>query len=110
MQVNKDTITLGECARAACVMEAMAPKPGNVSPQRDFPNLKLNDLLRSADIIAPILNKAPVGSVGATILACIRATRAFVNTNTNLGIVLLLSPLASVPLNIELQSGICDVL
>lgn len=91
-------------------MEVMAAKPGNVSPQCEFPNLKFHDLLRSADIIAHVLDNASERSVGATILACIRATRTAVNTNTNLGIVLLLAPLASVPLEIELWSGVCDVL
>ena len=48
--------------------------------------------------------------VGQTILAAIRATRAVVDSNTNLGIVLLLAPLAAVPRSRSLREGVAAVL
>ncbi len=90
-------MTIGECARLACILEATARKPGNVHRERDFPNLTYQDLLTSADAIAPVLNGAPDRPVGETVLECIRSTTRNVNSNTNLGIVLLLAPLAAGP-------------
>ena len=43
-------------------------------------------------------------------LAAIEATRRVVSTNTNLGIVLLLAPLAAVPESVDLAEGVEDVL
>src|SRR5207302_1526524 len=59
---------------------------------------------------APDLGRAPDRPLGETILAAIRATRVVVSTNTNLGIVLLLAPLANVPEGTNLRVGIREVL
>lgn len=88
-------MTTGECAYWACALEATAAKPGNVHPRQSFPNLTYSELIESAKAIAPVLDFAAGKPVGKTVLACIRATRAVVNTNANLGIVLLLAPLAA---------------
>lgn len=88
----------------------MSPKPGNVAPGSDFANATVDDFLRSAHAIAPILAHASHQSLGDTILDAIRATRGVVNHNTNLGIVLLLAPLATVPRSQSLQEGISAVL
>lgn len=104
------TQTLGQLARLACAWEVLARKAGNVCPGRDFPDLTVNDFLRSADAIAPVLEQAPTQALGVTILRCIAETRKVVQTNTNLGIVLLLAPLASVPLDQPLRPGLADVL
>jgi triphosphoribosyl-dephospho-CoA synthase len=88
-------MTIGECARLACILEATTRKPGNVHPGQDFPGLTYLDLTRSAAAIAPVLDHAPGRPVGKTVLECIRATARNVNKNTNLGIVLLLAPLAA---------------
>lgn len=77
----------------ACRLEASVPKPGNVSPGRDFADTRYEDFVESAAAIAPAF--ARVDDVGATILAAIRATRERVAANTNLGMVLLLAPLAA---------------
>ena len=76
----------------ACKQEVMAPKPGNVNCFSDGHEMVVNDFLLSAKAIAPIMAK-PGLSVGERILFSIQATRAVVNTNTNLGIVLLMAPL-----------------
>lgn len=88
-------IPAGMAAQLACLWEAAARKPGNVSRRADFPGLTFLDLAMSAAAIAPEIERGPGRSVGATILACIEATRQVVATNTNLGIVLLLAPLAA---------------
>jgi triphosphoribosyl-dephospho-CoA synthase len=87
----------GTLARLACILEASAPKAGNVSPGRPFADASHDDFVRSAEAIAPVLDRAAGRPVGETILDAVRATRAASGKNTNLGIVLLLAPLASVP-------------
>ena len=68
------------------------------------------DFLLSAAAIAPVLDQAPLRRVGDTILDCIRATRKVTNVNTNLGIVLLLAPLASVQPHLDLRGGVMRAL
>lgn len=102
--------TIGYLAQVACTWEVLARKAGNVCPGREFPDLTVNDFLASAAAIAPVLDDAPHQPLGITILRAIEATRRVVNTNTNLGIVLLLAPLASVPLDEPLQPGLSRLL
>jgi len=102
--------SLGQCVQLACVWEVTARKAGNVHRDRDFANLYFTDFLASAAAIAPVFERAIHQSVGETILAAIQATRAWVTTNTNLGIVLLLAPLAAVPLGQPLKQGVPTVL
>jgi triphosphoribosyl-dephospho-CoA synthase len=80
--------------RTACAWEATARKAGNVHPGASFPDLTHADFVRSGEVIAPVLARMVAQPLGATILEAIRATRAVVATNTNLGIVLLLAPLS----------------
>ena len=88
---------VGLCAQLACIWEATARKPGNVTRHCDFDDVSYLDFLTSAAAVAPVLATAAQRRVGATILEAVRATRRVAATNTNLGIVLLLAPLASVP-------------
>jgi triphosphoribosyl-dephospho-CoA synthase len=69
-----------------------------------------NDFLLSAAAIAPILEAAKGRSVGAIVRDGVHATRRVVETNTNLGILLLLAPLACVPREIMLRDGVERVL
>ena len=101
---------LAEAIRLACVLEASAAKPGNVHPRAAFPDLTFEDFVRSAGVIAPVLAHTLDRGVGRTIFQAIEATRAVVASNTNLGIVLLLAPLAAVPRDRPLRDGIGDVL
>jgi triphosphoribosyl-dephospho-CoA synthase len=102
--------SLTECLHLACILEATARKPGNVHRFVDFADLSYLDFLLSAAAVAPILSNSAELGVGWAVLESIQATRRFVTTNTNLGIVLLLAPLAAVPRNFDLQSGIRQVL
>ncbi|HVK08524.1 MAG TPA: triphosphoribosyl-dephospho-CoA synthase, partial [Gemmataceae bacterium] len=68
------------------------------------------DFAASAVLAAPELGRAAGRPLGETVLAAVRATRAGVYTNTNLGIVLLLAPLAKVADGVALRDGVADVL
>ena len=83
---------------AACLLEVRAPKPGNVSRGRDRPGLRYRDYLASAQAIEPVFRRKSTGSVGRLVLEAVRATRRHAGTNTNLGIILLLAPLAKAAL------------
>jgi len=81
-------------AQLACVLEASAEKPGNITPVHDFADTTYEDMLRSAVALGPELARADERGVGDTVLAAVRATRRVAGANTNLGIALLLAPLA----------------
>ncbi len=81
-------------AQLACLLEASAPKPGNVSPGRHFADLRYEDFLASAAAIGEPLAGAGLRPVGATVRLAVEATARWTRSNTNLGIVLLLTPLA----------------
>jgi triphosphoribosyl-dephospho-CoA synthase len=81
-------------AQLACVLEVSAEKPGNITPRHDFADTSYEDMLRSAIALGPELGRAAERGVGDTVLAAVRATRRVVGPNTNLGIALLLTPLA----------------
>jgi triphosphoribosyl-dephospho-CoA synthase len=76
------------------LFELCADKPGNVTWGKDFWDTRFVDFMTSAVAIGPALRDAPYQPVGKTILRAVRDTRRFVSTNTNLGMILLLSPLA----------------
>lgn len=85
---------IGWAAQLACLFEVNAEKPGNVSRQADFRDARFEDFLASAIAIGPAFQDAVRTPVGETVLRAVRDTRRFVRTNTNLGMVLLLAPLA----------------
>ena len=81
-------------AQFACVLEASAEKPGNITPSHDFADTSYEDMLRSAIALGPEIGRAAERGVGETVLAAVRATQRVAGANTNLGIALLLAPLA----------------
>ncbi|MCC9608464.1 triphosphoribosyl-dephospho-CoA synthase [Blastopirellula sp. JC732] len=99
-------MTIGQMATLACLLEVNAPKPGNVHRGADFHDLGLNDFAASAVAIGPAFEAAGRSRIGRTILTAIRATRRFVDSNTNLGLVMLLAPLATVPVRELNQAGV----
>src|SRR5262249_36667272 len=101
---------IGLYAQLACIWEATARKPGNVHRFCDFDDTTYLDFLMSAAAIIPVLETAGQRRVGETVLEGIRATRRVVASNTNLGILLLLAPLATVPEEKELRGGVRQVL
>jgi triphosphoribosyl-dephospho-CoA synthase len=100
-------------AQLACLLEVSAPKPGNVSPGRHFADLRYEDFLTSAVAIGAPFMRVADRPLGETIRDAIETTNGWTKTNTNLGIVLLLAPLARAavrPGARELRSSLRSVL
>jgi triphosphoribosyl-dephospho-CoA synthase len=83
----------------ACVLEVSAEKPGNITPSHDFHDTSYEDMVRSAIALGPELARAGGRGVGETVLAVVGASRRVAGANTNLGIALLLAPLAKAALS-----------
>lgn len=104
--------TVAVAAQLACLLEASAEKPGNVTPTHAFHDMTYEDFLRGAVALGPEIARARERGVGATILAAINARCRWTHANTNLGIVLLLAPLAKAALTGkgELRNSLSAVL
>lgn len=100
----------GQLAQIACLMECTARKPGNVHRSQDFDDCSYVDFLLSATALARPLDRVRQSGVGSAVLAAVEATRQVVSSNTNVGMILLLAPLAAVPANESLETGIGPVL
>ena len=103
-------LTLGQCASLACLLEVSIPKPGNVHRGADFEDVTFYHFAAAAVAIAPTFDATPQRGVGETVLSAMTATRRAVATNTNLGTLLLIAPLAKVPRDQSLETGIARVL
>ena len=88
--------SVAAAAQLACVLEVSAEKPGNITPSHDFADTTFEDMLRCAIVAGPEL--AADRGVGETVLAVVEASRQVAPANTNLGIALLLAPLAKAAL------------
>ncbi|MDR3621011.1 MAG: triphosphoribosyl-dephospho-CoA synthase [Paludisphaera borealis] len=106
----KSTLSPGKLAQIACILEATARKPGNVHRFLDFDDLDYLDFILSAAAVADPLDRARTEGVGASVLAAVEATKRVVATNSNLGMILLLAPLAAVPPDESLGEGVGRVL
>ena len=101
----------GAAATMACLYEATARKPGNVHPAASFDEAtNYAAFITSAVVAGPVFARATAAGVGRTVLDAVRATRHAVATNTNLGTILLLAPLAAVPGETTLAAGLESVL
>jgi triphosphoribosyl-dephospho-CoA synthase len=87
-------VDIAAAAQLACLLEASAPKPGNVSPGRHFSDVRYEHFLASAAAIGGAFGEAADHRVGEIVLLAAQATSRWTRSNTNLGIVLLLAPLA----------------
>jgi triphosphoribosyl-dephospho-CoA synthase len=97
----RSTDSVAGAAQLACVLEVSAEKPGNITPSHDFHDTSYEDMLRSAIAAGPELARAGDRGVGETVLAVVQASRSVAPANTNLGIALLLAPLAKAALDGE---------
>lgn len=88
--------TPGQIATLVCQLEVSAAKPGNVHRAADFEDATLIDFLNSGVALGHAIDHDPAASVGEMIARSVRATGWITDTNTNLGIILLLCPLANV--------------
>jgi triphosphoribosyl-dephospho-CoA synthase len=104
------TLSVGECFTLATIMEATAPKPGNIHRGADFEDASYPDFIVAAALVGPLLESAVQLPLGQTIYSAVATTRAAVQTNTNLGTLLLVAPLAKVPLKSPLAPAVSQVL
>jgi triphosphoribosyl-dephospho-CoA synthase len=107
---NLKTIPIGVAATLAVIKEVTAPKPGNVHRGADFEDATYLDFVQSAVVVGPIVERVAELGVGATVLEGVRATQEAVGTNTNLGTLLLMAPLAAVLDGVRHAEGIGRVL
>jgi triphosphoribosyl-dephospho-CoA synthase len=105
-----DTDLLALHAQLACIYEATARKPGNVHRFCDFDDAGYLDFLTSAAAVAPVLAGSPARAVGDTILDAVKATRLVAGSNTNLGVILLLGPLAAAAIQPDYRANVVGVL
>lgn len=78
----------------ACALDVVVRKPGNVSAASAGHGMHAGQFITSAEVSADALF-ASGAAVGTRIEGAVAATRAAVECNTNLGIVLLCAPLAA---------------
>ncbi|MDG2013885.1 MAG: triphosphoribosyl-dephospho-CoA synthase [Pirellulaceae bacterium] len=93
--MNSQAWSIGQWVTTACTLEVSIPKPGNVHRSADFSNTCFQDFLLSAIAIGPVFDEIPTLSLGSAILRAVESTLQVVNQNTNLGMILLLAPLAA---------------
>ena len=99
---------VAKTAQIASILEVSGhPKPGNVHRTRDFPDMVFEDFLISGVVIGDIMKKAAKlgikhgpGSlekieIGKLIMEAVIETDKWVANNTNLGIIMLLTPLSA---------------
>ena len=88
----------------ACLLEVAAPKPGNVHRGADFEDTTLEDFMRSAVVLGQSIDQMPDQPVGTIIKTAVESTIETVGSNTNLGMILLIVPIAKA----MLQAGKVD--
>lgn len=106
--MNLTTQDIAKLGEIATLLEVSGyPKPGNVHRTQDFSDMKYEDfLISSASIRDPLYIAAYNGhksypymlndiGIGECIFDCVRGTNTLTHTNTNLGISMLLIPIAA---------------
>jgi triphosphoribosyl-dephospho-CoA synthase len=99
-----------QLVQAACIWEVTARKAGNVHRYADFANTSYLDFLLSAAAIVGRFNPTSCRPVGVTIKLAVQETQGMLGQNTNLGIILLIAPLAAVIRSEPLRDGVAQEL
>ena len=89
-----EDFSVGGLATLACLLEVSAPKPGNVHRGADFEDTTFYDFQFSAIALGQTIDRHLDQPLGRLILECVRSNLRYVGKNTNLGMILLLCPLA----------------
>ncbi len=100
------TDSLQDQIRTASLLEVAARKAGNVHPGASFADLRFEDFEVAADVTSRSLSRVQEDGVGQAILNAMTETQRTLQSNANLGIALLLAPLAAVPAESDLVSEI----
>jgi len=85
----KNGFSIGRIAELACLLEVTASKPGNVHRGADFEDVAFVDFVSSAVAMGQAIDESIGQSYGDTVLAVSKRTLNAANSNTNLGINLL---------------------
>lgn len=104
------SISPGSIAQLACTVEVLSHKAGNVHPEASFDDASCSDFLASAVAIRPVFDRAAELGVGRLVLEAVKATKLVTPGNTNLGMILLLAPLAVASIEGDLKQGVSRVL
>lgn len=86
---------IAQSLQIACLLEAGAEKPGNITPSKSFSDLNYRHFLFSAAAVFPAFLNIKNKSVGEMIYEAVKETHSLIDSNTNLGIILLCTPIAS---------------
>ncbi|MEX1225059.1 MAG: triphosphoribosyl-dephospho-CoA synthase [Pirellulales bacterium] len=103
-------LSIEQCVSLACLLEAAAPKCGNVHRGADFADMRFEHFLAATAAATPTIGTAAQRRLGQTILQAVRQTQLVCDCNVNLGVILLLAPLAVVPPTTSLRLGVERVL
>lgn len=87
-----DRTSLEAAVMASFVGEIEAFKPGNVSVYAEGHDMTVKDFITSAEHSTPLLCN-PEASLGQRVLDSVKATQSAVGCNTNLGMLLLFTPI-----------------
>ena len=112
MRQRLQASTIARAFHDSCLAELEALKPGNVHRHGDGHGMSVADFEVSAEAAAPIVGRARL-AVGERIRRAVEATQDAAGQNTNLGIILLASPLAAAALDAgdgDLQARVARVL
>jgi triphosphoribosyl-dephospho-CoA synthase len=101
---------LGLHAQLACIWEATARKPGNVHRFRDFADTTYLDFIASAAVLGSFIAAAGDLSVSMIVGDTVRLRRHVAARNTNLGMALLLAPLAKARPHPDYRASVREVL
>ncbi len=89
-------MSIGRLVEMACLLEVSAPKPGNVHRGADFEDVTFFDFASSAVAMGQAIDESSSLRYGKTVLSVAKRTLQVAESNTNLGINLLISLLVKV--------------
>lgn len=96
-----DAVEIAKIAQIASALEVSGyPKPGNVHRTRDYDDMEFEDFIISGIVIGESIKKACTGidlknpQTGKYILEAVSETDKWIKNNTNLGIVMMITPIA----------------
>jgi triphosphoribosyl-dephospho-CoA synthase len=94
---------VGRLVKLSIELECSAIKAGNVHPHAGFHDLSHSDFLLAADSIGQAMDATVSERLGVMVLRCVDAMMTSAKTNTSLGTILLLAPLAKSLLHVTHQ-------
>ena len=93
---------IAKIAQIASALEVSGyPKPGNVHRTRDYDDMEFEDFIISGIVIGDTIKKATTNvnidnpQLGKYILEAVSETDRWIKNNTNLGIVMMITPIAA---------------